>query len=203
MEKGSMSTRIMHVIIRTCKNKIVIIIAILLVLYTLTGFFLAPFLIERYLPSMLSQRLNSQVTLEQVKINPFSLTLEARDFRINEVSGDMLVGFKRLYVNFELSSIFKWVLTFADVVLDAPSINIIIDKDGRLNLSRLAGEDKEITSRESKGLPRILLQNIEINQGKIDLTYHRQPIPRNVSIYPLDIKLVNISTLPDREGSFT
>ena len=203
MEKGSMSTKIMHVIIRTCKNKIVIIIAILLVLYTLTGFFLAPFLIERYLPSMLSQRLNSQVTLEQVKINPFSLTLEARDFRINEVSGDMLVGFKRLYVNFELSSIFKWVLTFADVVLDVPSINIIIDKDGRLNLSRLAGEDKETTSRESKGLPRILLQNIEINQGKIDLTYHRQPIPANVSIYPLDIKLVNISTLPDREGSYT
>src|SRR4030043_453470 len=143
-----MSTKIMHVIIRTCKNKIVIIIAILLVLYTLTGF-------------------------------------------------------KRLYVNFQLSSIFKWVLTFADVALDAPSINIIIDKDGRLNLSRLAGEDKEGTSRESKGLPRVLLQNIEINQGKIDLTYHRQPIPRNVSIYPLDIKLVNISTLPDREGSFT
>jgi hypothetical protein len=199
-----MSTKIKHVVVRTCKNKVVIIIAILLVLYTLTGFFLGPFIIERYVPSMLSQRLNSQVTLEQVKINPYSLTLEARDFRINEPSGSAIAGFKRLYVNFQLSSIFKWVLTFADVAVDSPSINIVIDKDGRLNLSRLSGRDKETTPRESKGLPRILLQNIEINQGKIDLTYlNRQSVPANVSINPLDIRLINISTLPDWKGAYT
>ena len=198
-----MSTKIIHVIIRTFMNKIIIIIAILLVLYTLIGFFLVPFLIEYYLPPMLSQRLKSQVTLEQVKFNPFNVTLEARDFQISEVSGDALVGFKRLYVNFQLSSIFRWAWTFADVALDAPSINIIIDKDGRINLSRLAGQNKETTSRKSKGLPRILLQNIMINQGKIDLNYHRKSMPANVSIYPLDIRLTNISTLPDREGSYT
>jgi uncharacterized protein involved in outer membrane biogenesis len=202
-EKGSMSTKIKHVIIRACKNKIVIITATLFILYTLTGFLLLPFLIERYLPPMLGQHLNSQVTLEQVKINPFSLTLEARDFRINEPSNNAIAGFKRLFINFQLSSIFKWALTFADVALDAPSINIVIDKDGRLNLSRLTGQEKETASRESEGLTRILMQNIEINQGKIDLTYHRQSIPANMSIYLIDIRLTNISTLPDRKGSYT
>ncbi|HJX34212.1 MAG TPA: DUF748 domain-containing protein, partial [Desulfatiglandales bacterium] len=198
-----MSTRIIQMIIRACKNKIVIIIAILVALYALTGFFLAPFLIERYLPPVLSQRLNSQVILEQVKINPFSLTLEARGFRISEPSGSAIAGFKRLFIDFQFSSIFKWVLTFADVAVDSPSVNIVFDKDGRLNLSRLEGKDRETTSRKSEGLPRILLQNIEIKQGKIDLTYHRQSIPANVSIYPLDIRLTNISTLPDRRGSYT
>ncbi len=198
-----MSTRIIHMIVRTCKNKIVIIIAILAALYALIGFFLVPFLIERYLPPMLSQRLNSQVTLEQVKINPFRLTLEARGFRINEPSGSSIAGFKRLFIDFQLSSLFKWALTFADVVVDAPSINIVIDKDGRFNLSRLSGKGKKSASRESKGLPRILLQNIEINQGKIDLTYHRQSIPANVSIKSLDIRLTNISTIPDWKGAYT
>ncbi len=199
-----MSTKTKNVVVRTCSNKVVIIIAILLILYTLTGFFLAPFLIERYVPPMLSQRLNSQVTLKQVKINPYSLTLEARDFLINEPSGSAIAGFKRLYVNFQLSSIFKWVLTFADVAVDSPSINIVIDKDGRLNLSRLSGQKKETTPRESKGLPRILLQNIEINQGKIDLTYiNRQSVPANVSINLLDIRLANISTIPDWKGAYT
>jgi len=182
----------------TCKNMIVIIIATMVVLYTVIGFFLLPFLIERYIPPMLSQRLNSEVSLKQVKINPYSLTLEAIGFQINEPSGRAIAEFQRLYVDFQLSSLFKWALTFADVAMDAPSVNIVIDPDGKLNLARLAGQKTSEKTEETDGPLRFLLQNIEINQGKIDLTDNRQSVPASVSFYPLNIRLTDISNLPDR-----
>ena len=69
-----MSERLKQICIKTCKSKITIIAAILVVLYTLVGFFLLPFLIERYLPGMLGKSLNYEVSLKQVKINPFTMT---------------------------------------------------------------------------------------------------------------------------------
>ena len=200
-----MSKELTQTFIGICKSKAVIIIAALVILYTLIGFFLLPFLIERYLPGMLGKSLNCEVSLGEVKINPFAMTLEARESEMKEPSGRPIAGLERLYVNFQLSSLFRWALTFDEVSLDAPSINIIIESDGKVNLARLSGEEKtepEAVGEEGKPL-RLLLHNISINQGKIDITDNRQAIPANVSFYPLNIKLADISTLPDRSGPYT
>jgi uncharacterized protein involved in outer membrane biogenesis len=198
-----MSAKPKQIVIETCKSKAVIIAAILIVLYTLTGFFLLPYLIEHFLPESLSKRLDSEVSLHQVKINPFTLTLEAKEFQINEPSGKAMAGFQRLYINLQLSSLFRWALTFADIIVDAPSVNVVIDSDGKLNLARLAGKDPA-TPEEETNLPlRMLLHNIQINEGKIDVTDTRQPIPATVSFSPLNIQLANISTLPEREGPYS
>ena len=198
-----MKAKLKQIVIETCKSKAVIIAAILIVLYTVTGFFLLPYLIEHFLPESLSQRLDSEVSLQQVKINPFTLTLEAKEFQINEPSGRAMVGFERLYVNFQLSSLFRWALTFADIIVDAPSVNAVIDPDGKLNLARLAGKDPATHEEETNRPLRMLLHNIQINKGKIDVTDARQPIPATVSFSPLNIQLADISTLPEREGLYT
>ena len=198
-----MKAKLKQIVIETCKSKAVIIAAILIVLYTVTGFFLLPYLIEHFLPESLSQRLDSEVSLQQVKINPFTLTLEAKEFQINEPSGRAMVGFERLYVNFQLSSLFRWALTFADIIVDAPSVNAVIDPDGKLNLARLAGKDPATPEEETNRPLRMLLHNIQINKGKIDVTDARQPIPATVSFSPLNIQLADISTLPEREGLYT
>ena len=198
-----MKAKLKQIVIETCKSKAVIIAAILIVLYTVTGFFLLPYLIEHFLPESLSQRLDSEVSLQQVKINPFTLTLEAKEFQINEPSGRAMVGFERLYVNFQLSSLFRWALTFADIIVDAPSVNAVIDPDGKLNLARLAGKDPATPEEETNRPLRMLLHNIQINKGKIDVTDIRKPIPATVSFSPLNIQLADISTLPEREGLYT
>ena len=187
------------------KSKAVIIIAGLAILYTLIGFFLLPYLVERYLPSMLGRRLGCEVSLKEVKINPYAMTLEAKEFQIKEPSGRAMTGFQRLYVDFELSSLFRWALTFAEVDVDSPAVNLVIDPDGKVNLARLAGQETAAATtgkKESKPL-RLLLRNITVNQGRIDVTDNRQSIPANVSFYPLNIKLADISTLPDRKGPYT
>jgi hypothetical protein len=197
-----------RIVMKICKSRLAVIAAILLVLYTVIGFFLLPFLVERYLPGALSKRLNSQVTLQQVKINPFALSLEARGFQIKEPSGSAIVGFQRLYVNFQLSSLFRWAFTFAEVTVDGISVNVVIEPDGKLNLARLAAQDTTapaatVPAKDKNGLVRMLLRNFAINQGKIDVTDKRQTAPATVSFYPLNIRLAGLSTLPNREGPYT
>ena len=198
-----MSVKLKQIVIETCRRKAVVITSILVVFYTVTGFFLLPFLVEHFLPRTLSKRLDSEVSLRQVKINPFALTLEAKEFQINEPSGRAIAGFQRLYLNFQLSSLFRWALTFADVTLDDPSVNVVINPDGKLNLARLAGQDPATPNEQKKRPLRTLLHNIEINEGQIDVTDTRQPIPATVSFYPLNIQLADLSTLPEREGPYT
>jgi hypothetical protein len=199
-----MSEKYKQMVARVYKNKVVIIIAALAVLYTLIGFLLLPFLIERHLPGMLGKSLNCEVSLGEVKINPFAMTLEAREFQMKEPSGRPIAGLERLYVNFQLSSLFRWALTFDEVFLDAPSINIIIESDGKVNLARLAGQETAAPAQKEESKPlRLLLRNIEINQGRIDFTDNRQAEPASVSFYPLNIRLADISTIPDREGPYT
>ncbi len=198
-----MNDKLKETFIRIVRSKAFIIVAILIALYTIAGFVLMPFLIERYLPQTLSQRLDCEVSLEQVKINPYTLSLEATAFQINEPDGIAIAGFQRLYVNFQISSLFRWALTFAEISVDAPSVNILIEKNGEVNLTRLAGE-KKAASDEKKSKPlRLLLHDAGINRARIDITDNRQPKPASVSFSPLDIRLSGISTLPDRVGQYT
>ncbi|MFN2343948.1 MAG: DUF748 domain-containing protein, partial [Desulfonatronovibrio sp.] len=189
------------------KSRFIIIAASLLVIYTLSGFFLAPFLIGHFLPGMLSEHLQREVVLEDVSMNPYSLVMEARGFRVNESSGERLAAFERLHVNFQLSSLFRWALTFRDVILDGAFLDIVIDKDGGLNLARLSGkelEEKDADSQEDSKSPlRMVLYNVEINEAGIKATDHRQPQPAKLSLRPLTVYFANISTIPEQEGDYS
>ncbi|MCK9230482.1 MAG: DUF748 domain-containing protein [Syntrophales bacterium] len=195
------------------KRKSVAIGACVILFYTLAGFLLVPFLIGHYLPGVLGERFDAVVSMEKVRINPYSLTVEVEKFRISEPSGAHLAGFERLHVNFQLSSLFRWALTFRDVILDGPSLNIVIDGEGNLNFARLAGAGAEFLEpapaeqpervEETSAPPRLVVFNTEINDARIDVTDQRQPVPATASFYPLTVHLADISTLPEREGDYT
>lgn len=195
--------------LRILKSKKSIVVAALIVVYTLTGFVLLPLLIGRFGPQMLAERLNSPVSLGQVRINPYNLKVELRDFRIDEPSGAPMIGFERLLVNLQISSLLRWALTFKELTLDAPALHLRIDPDGRLNLARMAGPPSDEAAPEvpadeqGKRPPRLLLYNTTINEGRIELTDLRQAGPAKVSFHPLTIHLADISTLQGREGDYT
>ncbi|MFP4084979.1 MAG: DUF748 domain-containing protein [Desulfonatronovibrio sp.] len=201
-----MKAQIKKRMIGILKSRFTIIAASLLVMYTLAGFFLIPFLMGHFLPGMLSERFQSEVVLEDITINPYSLVIEARGFRVEEPSGERLAAFERLHVNFQLSSLFRWALTFRDVILDRAFLNIVIDKEGGLNLARLAGnepQEQDADTQESKSPLRMVLFNVEINEADINLTDHRQPQSAKLSLSPLTVNFADISTIPEQGGNYS
>ncbi len=63
---------------------------------------------------------------------PFLLQLEVKDFALAAPSGEKLLGFERLFVDFELSSIWHRAYSFANIDIDAPFVNAV----GRARMER-------------------------------------------------------------------
>jgi len=178
---------------------------------------------------MVAKQIQRELRLGKVKLNPFVFQLQADDVGLYEQDGNLIAGFKQIYIDFELSSLFRWVLVFKTVRLDQPQINIVIDADGSLNLAKLQPEqateqtpdgvtappeegtapseqDAEptaVTEDKDTAPLRMNLQHIQIVQGEIDIIDQRQSIPAMVAIRPLNIELKDISTLPNREGPYS
>ena len=188
---------------RILLSKAFIITVGLLIIYTLGGFFLAPYLVRHYVPEIAQDLLQREAHIGKVRFNPFLFTLEASDFELTEPDGTPIGAFKRLLVDFELSSLFRWAWTFRQITLDEPLVNLVIGTDGALNLAKLVAKGPDQAEESDARPPRLLLQNIEVSGGAIDIIDRRQSSPATLAFRPLDIRLTDISTLPDRKGPYT
>ena len=122
---------------RVVKSRTFIAAAVVLTLYTLGGFILTPYLVERYVPKILEKNLRCDARIGEVHINPFLFTLEANAFRLSEPDGSYVTGFDRLFLDFELSGLFRWAWTFKAFELENPKVSVVIERDGGLNFKRL------------------------------------------------------------------
>ncbi|HEX7234605.1 MAG TPA: hypothetical protein VF243_04990, partial [Nitrosospira sp.] len=83
------------------------IAAALLLVYTLAGFLVAPSWLARAIPDYAEQHLGKQASVADVSINPYLFTIEVSGFQLDGSPDEPLLKLRRLYVDFELSSIFR------------------------------------------------------------------------------------------------
>jgi hypothetical protein len=191
---------------RVLRSRPFLIAVALLLLYTLAGFFLMPFLVRHFVPRLAQDRLQRPAQIGKVRMNPFVFTFEARDFMLSEADGAPLAGFGRLFIDFETSSLFRWAWTFKSIQLEQPQVNLVMEGDGVLNFTRLApaspAEPPPAPAEEGPP-PRLLLQAVRIADGRIDFTDRRPSEPASIRLAPLTIDFKGISTLPEREGPYS
>ena len=177
----------------------------LLSVYTLAGFFLAPYLITRYAPQYAAEQLHLQVRLGQVRINPLLFTCEAKNLSLQSDEAEPLLSVQRLFIDFELESLFRRAWTFGDLVIEGPSLHLVIDADGQLNLTKLVEglpQSEEPAAAEKKPLPRLLLKRLALSDGTVTLSDHSQARPAETTITPIALEFKGISTLPEHRGTY-
>jgi uncharacterized protein involved in outer membrane biogenesis len=184
-----------------CSKPFVIGLAAILV-YTLCGFFLVPFLVVRLVPKMARDHLHRVAAVGKVRCNPYVFTFEANDIKLTEPDGSPIIELERLFVDFELSSLLRWAWTFKAIHLDGPRIHLVVNPDGVLNLARLAPEPSGPTQATKAKLPRLICSDVRLTKGQIDLEDRRQSPTAAVTLSPIAIDLKDISTLPDRRGLY-
>lgn len=175
------------------------------VLYSLLGFLLTPWILKRYVSNYAAEKLKRKASIVEVRVNPFLFTLEAKDFVLQEADNRPIFGFGRLFVDFELSSLFHWAWTFADIRIERPSLHVEIQHNGRLNFADLAdsfpkSEDSPPTDRRP---PRLLVQHAEVVDGSFTFSDRSDPTPAAETFSPLNLEFKEISTLPERKGPYT
>jgi len=181
------------------------VLVALFVAYTLAGFFLAPRLIAGYVPGYVQEQLGRRAEIGSVRVNPLLFKLEIERFRLQEADGRPLLGFDRLLVDFELSSLFRRAWTFAEIQLEAPRLDVVLARDGRLNLAELVEafpRSSEPASQEPAAPRRMLLQHFRLSGGVLSFTDLSGRAPQSATVEPIDVELRDLATLPGRRGPY-
>ncbi|MDA8306445.1 MAG: hypothetical protein M0Z81_06430, partial [Deltaproteobacteria bacterium] len=119
--------------VKIIKNKIFLILCAAFLLYTLTGFFIAPVAIRWYIPRYTQKNFHCRASLAKVRVNPFLLTVEAKGFSLDPPQGPSLVSFKKMFVSLKLSSLLHLRAIIQKLSLDKPAVHLAIEPDGTLN----------------------------------------------------------------------
>ncbi|RJP78162.1 MAG: DUF748 domain-containing protein, partial [Desulfobacteraceae bacterium] len=153
-------------------KKLSLAAAVIFVLYSLTGFFVIPYLVQKMLPEKLSDALKRPVTIREARFNPYTLTLSLEDFSVAEKNNTSLfLSFNRLLVNVQMSSLFRLGLVLKEISLDAPVIHITRISETTFNFSDLLGKPEEETpeppEEQSPAVFPFSISNLQIVNGEI------------------------------------
>ena len=181
----------------------------LVLLYTLVGFFLVPYLIKAYAIPAVAETLKRPVLVKEVELNPFALSLRLTGFEIRETDQSALLGFEEFYINFQASSLIRRAYVFDNIRLTVPYVSARVFKDGRMNLAELVPPDDTPqssvppqTEKTPAEIPAIEIGEFEISQAIIEFRDESKPKPYALDIVPIHIVLKNFHTKPGGDNSY-
>lgn len=172
-----------------------IAVAVLVAIYALAGFFLAPYLVQRELERY-AQNISRQASAAELRINPFTYTLEARSITLKERDGRPIGSIERLYADFDFVSLVRRPLSFSEVAVEGVDIAVEIDRDGKLNLAQLAPRSDGQEQRETRQTPReIAIRDLKIDRATVHYADHTHRQPVTAVVGPLMFHATDVSTV--------
>jgi hypothetical protein len=190
--------------LKTDTRKLLTALAACLFLYTFVGFLLLPLLFEWLFANRLAEQLHREVTIQDVDVNPFVLSLTVQGLVIKEPDGSQtFVACEEFYSNFQLSSAFRRAPILKEIRLDGPYVHLVRESETRFNFSDLMrNEPTQSQERQEESAPfGFSLNNIQLRNGKLD--FFDAPKEMHHRIVGLDIAFPFISNLPVHVDTFT
>ncbi|MEE4273649.1 MAG: DUF748 domain-containing protein [Thermoanaerobaculales bacterium] len=174
------------------------------VVYGLAGFFVVPSIAKKLIVDIASERTGREVTVEKVRCNPFTLSLTIEGFSIPDRPGSVLLSFDRLYGNAQVSSLFRWAATLKELRIENPFVALRRFEDGAVNVLEVINDLPESAPEpdDKGGLPRALLQHVQVVDARVELEdRYNRPETLLWQLGPNQVELLDLSTIPDREGT--
>jgi hypothetical protein len=190
--------------IKTKTFRIAAVIALLLGLYALAGFVLAPRLVRKTLMTEIPKTLVGVTpSVGDIRINPFLLQVQIKDFYLTGPQDTKLIGFSRLFVDFQVSSLWHRAYTFSNIDIDSPFANAVIFKDGRLNLAQLSPPPSgKPAPKSNEAIPALRIGSFKVTGGFLSFDDRRRPSDFATRLEPINFELQNFTTGVDG-GRFT
>ena len=180
------------------------IVAALIIVYALVGFLWVPHLLRTNAQSYVADDLGRSLALGKISFNPFTFRLSVRDAKLSEKDGEDIASFAELVVNGELASIWQRAVVLKEVRLDAPDVNLIVGRDGSINLAHLAPVKSEAAAvpEAEAPLPRIHIGQLAVNGGRVDFEDRTRPAPFTATLAPIRFVLEDFRTDLNHENGY-
>ena len=159
----------------------------------------APPLLRGKIAGDLSEKLHREVTIEQIRLNPYAMTATIRGFLLKErQSQATAVSFDELHVNLELRSVLRLSPVIKELRLVKPYVNLVRNEDSKYNFQDIIDE---FTSGPPGGpTPKFALNNIQLIDGRIE--FDDRPEQTKHLISSINIGVPFISSLPSYTDIF-
>ncbi len=182
-------------------------IAIVMLIYTVTGFFIVPAIVKSQMLKRLPALTKRQASIEDVKCNPYVLSLTIRGLALKETNGDVFTSFDEFYANFQLwDSIFKRSWVFDEITLPKPFAQITYQADGNFNFANLLSNipaTPKSPSAPPQALPSALIYSLSISNGSISVADLTRKEPFKTQFTPIDFVVTNLSTIRDKNSPYS
>jgi len=158
-----------------------------LAIFTLTGFFGVPLLLDHVAQGTAAAILHRRVTVGPIRFNPYTLELCADTLRVREREGDedfATVGRIRLKVSW--SSLYRLAPIIQELTIEAPVVNLVRYHSYKFNFADLL----------KIRLPhfRFSVSNIRLNSGRVN--FEDQPFNEHHTVDQIQIGVPFIGNLP-------
>ncbi|MDD3180860.1 MAG: DUF748 domain-containing protein [Opitutaceae bacterium] len=182
-------------------------IAAALLVFTVAGFWIAPPIIKAQAEKKLSETLGRHVTIGQVRLNPYALsvTLERFDIRTPDERGSF-AGWDRLYVNADaFGSLFgEWVVSAIE--LDGFHAAVAVERDGSFNFSDILKKLSPATpaAAETPTPPArpVRIGRLAVTGAQLDFADLSRRLPFRTVIGPVAFTLTDFRTAGERGAPY-
>ncbi len=175
-----------------------VVVAILL---AALSYFVLPGLILSRAEQKVSELTHRRLTLQNVEINPFALSLTVHGLRLYEADErTVFASFDEMQVKVSVRSLFHLAPVVRELRLVRPSIHLVLLSPNHYNFDDLLQRVLQPPAKPSTGTARFAIYNIQIEEGAITFDDHPKKTAHVISDLKLNIPF--ISTLPSEEGVF-
>ena len=162
--------------------------------YAAAGFWLAPRILRSQAADYVREQLGKQLSLGEIRTNPFTFELEVEDLAIGDGKAPM-VSLKHGYADFQIASLWSKAWTFRALTLEAPFARAIIRPDGSLNLAELAPKEK------SEGPPpEVFIADLRVTRGVLNFSDQSRRLRPEKVLSPIAFALRDFHTSSEGGG---
>jgi len=178
-------------------------------LYTILGFIVVPIVIKNIVTGLVEDDLGRSVQVEKIEFNPYALRLGIQGLEVRDADQVKLLAFDEFVVNFQLSSLFNWAMTFSEIRLDGMYFYFERFDSGESRVDHLLADfansypakpAEEKSTDEKDGPPRLLIHDLSLNNGHVDVKDNVPDTVVETQLAPINISIQELNTLPDRDG---
>ena len=160
---------------------------------SLFGFFALPPIVKHVMLSQLGEALHRTVSVQEIHINPYALSVEIDGVAVQEREGkETFASFDSLYVNLESASIFRVAPVISQFRLVNPKVHVVRLADGRYNFSDLVDEYLN-KPKNDEPMPGFSVNNIQISGGEI--AFDDRPVDEKHLVSAINLNLPFVSSL--------
>jgi Domain of Unknown Function (DUF748) len=173
--------------------------------YAAAGFWAVPHFARSNLKSFAKTHWGREVSVGQIRFNPFTLNLDISQFSLPDADGKTLLSFDHLKVGLQWVSLLRLGPSFDEILLQKPYVRAVIRRDGALNLADLGkgfpAEPAPPQGQKPKPL-RLYIGRLAVTDGATAFEDHTRPTPFEAQFTPINFELHDFSTLGGKGNAY-